>query len=228
MNTNKITQQQVDYIRVHINARPRIKVARDAGVSMSTLYRIVHEAGGEMRYDRSRRNPEHVEIVRRCYPVMTTREIADRYGINYNRINKIAADLGISHGQEVLARQDCERDARLAAVRAKTDQAAKVAKWKRKRRYDELRVMSGLRPLAKFRMKAIQPKAYKAKWGLCRRQGYMEAEGAPYLLLYDDTTRRSKNESYLTKKYGLKFEYYGAETENDNNNILGDQELHRD
>lgn len=39
-----ITQQQVDYIRAHANDRPRVKVARDAGVSVSTLYRIVHEA----------------------------------------------------------------------------------------------------------------------------------------------------------------------------------------
>lgn len=223
MSTKPITQQQVDYIRAHANDRPRVKVARDAGVSVGTLYRIVHEAGGEMRYEHTRRNPEHVEIVRRCYPVMTTREIADRYGINYGRINKIAAELGVRHGPEVQARLDSERNARLAAVRANTDHAASTAKWKRKRRYDELRVMSGLRPLTKFRMKAIQRKAYKAKWTLCRRHGYMEAKGAPYLLLYDDTTLRSKNESYYTKKYGLKFKYYGAETENDNNNLLEGQ-----
>lgn len=220
MSTKPITQQQVDYIRAHANDRPRVKVARDAGVSVGTLYRIVHEAGGEMHYEHTRRNPEHVEIVRRCYPVMTTREIADRYGIRYGTINKIAAELGVRHGPEVQARLDSERNARLAAVRANTDHAASTAKWKRKRRYDELRVMSGLRPLTKFRMKAMQRKAYQAKWTLCRRHGYMEAEGAPYLLLYDDTTRRSKNESYYIKKYGLKFKYYGAETENDDNNLL--------
>lgn len=82
-----ITQQQADYIRAHVNDRPRVKVARDAGVSLDTVYRIVREAGGEMRYEHTRRNPEHVEIVRRCYPVMTTREIADRYGIGYGRVN---------------------------------------------------------------------------------------------------------------------------------------------
>lgn len=80
MSTKPLTQRQVDYIKAHMNDRPRTKVARDAGVSMTTLYRIVREAGGEMRYDRARRNPAHVETVRRCYPVMTTREIADKYG----------------------------------------------------------------------------------------------------------------------------------------------------
>ena len=56
-----ITQQQADYIRAHANDRPRVKVARDAGVSVSTLYRIVHEAGGEMRYEHTRRNAAHGE-----------------------------------------------------------------------------------------------------------------------------------------------------------------------
>ena len=48
MSTKPLTQQQVDYIRAHVNDRPRVKVARDAGVSLSTVYRIVREAGGEM------------------------------------------------------------------------------------------------------------------------------------------------------------------------------------
>lgn len=112
MSTKPLTQQQVDYIRAHVNDRPRVKVARDAGVSLSTVYRIVREAGGEMRYEHTRRNPEHVEIIRRCYPVMTTREIADRYGIGYGRVNKIARELGVRHDPEVQARQERERNAR--------------------------------------------------------------------------------------------------------------------
>ena len=225
MKNEPITQQQVDYIRAHVNDRPRIKVARDAGVSMSTLYCFVRKYGGEMCYDRARRNPEHVEIVRRCYPVMTTREIADKYGINYGRINKIAAELGVRHGPEVLEKLERERNARLNAAHAKMDYASTAAKRKRKRRYDELRVMSGLKPLTRFRLKTMPTKAYKAKWCLCRKWGYTTADGEPYTLYYDGTTRRM-NESYYTKKYGLKFKCNGAETEN--NNILEDEELDAD
>ena len=213
-----ITQQQVDYIRAHVNDRPRTKVARDAGVSMCTLYRIVREAGGEMLYERMRRNPEHVEIVRRCYPVMTTREIADRYGINYGRINKIAAELGVRHGGEVLERLERERNERINASRSKIDYAAIAAKRKRKKHYDELRVMSGLRPLTKMPLKAMPDNAYKAKWHLSRRRGYIEDGGDPYLLFYDASTRRM-NERYYTKKHGLKFERY----ETDDNNLLEGQ-----
>lgn len=218
-----ITQQQADYIRAHVNDRPRVKVARDAGVSLDTVYRIVREAGGEMRYEHTRRNPEHVEIVRRCYPVMTTREIADRYGIGYGRVNKIARELGVRHGPEVQARQERERNARLAAVRLRF--AAIAAKRKRRKHYDELRVMSGLKPLTRLRLKTMPTKAYKAKWYLCRKWGYTTADGEPYTLYYDGSTRRM-NESYYTKKYGLKFEHYEAETEN--NNLLEDEELDAD
>ena len=218
-----ITQRQVDYIRAHINDRPRTKVARDAGVSMSALYRIVREEGGGLRYDLSRRNPEHVEIIRRCYPVMTTREIADKYGINYGRINKIARELGVSHGPEVIERMNGERAERLNAAHAGIDYASIAAKRKRRKHYDELRVMSGLKPLTKLRLKVMPYKAYKAKWHLCRRYGYTEAEGEPYTLLYDASTRRM-DESYYTKKYGLKFER--NETKDDN--LLENQELHAD
>ena len=223
MSTKPLTQQQVDYIRAHIDDRPRTKVVRDAGVSMCTLYRIVREAGGEMRHDLSRRNREHWEIVRRCYPVMTTREIADKYGINYGRINKIARELGVSHGPEVIERMNGERAERLNAAHAGVDYASIAAKRKRRKHYDELRVMSGLKPLTKLRLKAMPYKAYKAKWHLCRRYGYTGADGEPYTLLYDSTTRRM-DESYYTKKYGLKFKNY--ETSNDN--LLENQELHAD
>lgn len=223
MSTKPLTQQQVDYIRAHANDRPRTKVARDAGVSMCTLYRIVREAGGEMRHDLSRRNREHWEIVRRCYPVMTTREIADKYGILYGRVNKIARELGVRHSQEVLDKQRAENMAKCKALRYKVDFAAIAAKRKRRKHYDELRVMSGLKPLTRLRLKAMPTKARKAKWHLCRKWGYTTADGEPYTLYYDGTTRRM-DESYYTKKYGLKFKNY--ETSNDN--LLENQELHAD
>lgn len=217
-----ITQQQVDYIRAHVNDRPRVKVARDAGVSLGTLYRIVRENGGELRHDLSTKREGIEEAVRRYYPTMTAKEISARFGYSKTRVNMWARRLGVRHSAETEQRIRQDNMARLAEAKKHIDYKAAHDKWRRKRRYDELRVMSGLRPLTKFRMKAMQRKAYQAKWSLCRR-GYMEAEGNPYLLLYDGTTRRSKNESYYTKKYGLKFEYYGAETEKDDNNLLEGQ-----
>ena len=220
---DNLTQEKIDYVIAHINDRPRTKVARHVGISMSSLYRIVREAGGEMRYEHTRRNSEHWEIVRRCYPVMTTREIADKYGILYGRVNKIARELGVRHSQEVLDRQRAENIAKCKALRCKVDFAAIAAKRKRRKHYDELRVMSGLKPLTKLRLKTMPAKTYKAKWHLCRRYGYTEAVDEPYTLLYDSGTRRM-DESFYTKKYGLKFEM----NETKDNNLLGDEELHAD
>ena len=154
---------------------------------------------------------------------MTTREIADKYGILYGRVNKIARELGVRHSPEVRERMRAENAERVRASRSKIDFAASAAKRKRKRRYDELRIMSGLEPLTRLPVKTMPYKAYKAKWHLCRKRGYIEAEGEPYTLLYDSATRRM-DESYYTKKYGLKFKNY--ETSNDN--LLENQEPHAD
>ena len=222
MLTQKITQAQVDYVLAHINDRPRVKVARDAGVSLDTLYRIVREAGGELRHDLSTKREGIEDTVRAYYPTMTAPEICARFGYSKTRVNMWARRLGVRHSAETEQRIKTESMARLAEARAQMDYKAAHDKWRRKRRYDELRVMSGLRPLTKFRMKAMQRKAYQAKWNLCRKWGYTTADGEPYTLYYDGTTRRM-DESYYTKKYGLKFEYYGAETENDDNNLLEGQ-----
>lgn len=129
----------------------------------------------------------------------------------------------MSHGPEVVERMRCENAERVKASRANIDFAAVAAKRRRRKHYDELRVMSGLKPLTRLRLKTMPHKAHKAKWHLCRRYGYTGAEGEPYTLLYDASTRRM-DESYYTKKYGLKFER--NETKDDN--LLENQELHAD
>lgn len=79
-----ITKEQRKYIVAHINDRPRTAVARAAGVSLSAVYRIVHEQGGIMQYERTRRNPYHVELVKKYYPTMTGSEMQTKFGISKN------------------------------------------------------------------------------------------------------------------------------------------------
>lgn len=222
MYTRKITQAQVDYVLAHINDRPRVKVARDAGVSLGTLYRIVRENGGELRHDLSTKREGIEDTVRAYYPTMTAPEICARFGYSKTRVNTWAKRLGVRHTPETEQRIRQENMARLAEAKKHIDYKAMGQRLKRKRRYDEMRVLSGLKPLTRLRLKTMPTKAYKAKWNLCRKWGYTTADGEPYTLYYDGTTRRM-DESYYTKKYGLKFEYYGAETENDDNNLLEGQ-----
>lgn len=100
----QLTEEQKSYIVEHINDRPRTAVAKTAGVSMTMLYRVVRMYGGDMAYERTRRNPQHVEIVKKYYPTMTGSEIEAKFSIRKKRAEKIAHELGIKHTPETQER----------------------------------------------------------------------------------------------------------------------------
>lgn len=211
--TTPLTTSQRAYILAHLNDRPRTAVAQAAGVSVSAVYRLVREHGGEMLVDRSRRNPQWVAIVRKHYPTMAGHEIERRFGITANRANKIAQDLGIKHTPETVSRLQREASMRLKISRSKIDFKAKAAKWSARRRLDQFRVWEGKPQQTNFRFATMTQKAYKCKHYLIRTYGYLADEGDPYTLLFDANTRRrpydgrkTGTESYYTEKYHLKFE----------------------
>ena len=205
MTRNKITGEQRAYVIAHINDRPRKKVAEDAGVALSTVYRLARQYGGEMRHDLSTRRGGIEECVRRYYPTMTAREIAVKFGYGKTRVTVWAKRLGVRHDtatEERIRRERCER---LAGARRHMDYKAAAEKRRKRREYDELRVMSGLKPLTRLRLAVIRPASYKSRWYLERKYDYFTVEGEPYNLYYDSGTRRCGKEAYYTEKYGLKF-----------------------
>ena len=205
MTQNKITDEQRAYVIAHINDRPRAKVAKDAGVGLSTVYRLAGQYGGEMRYDLSTRREGIEECVRRYYPTMTAREIAVKFGYSKARVTVWAERIGVRHDaatEERIRRERCER---LAEARRHMDYKAAAEKRRKRREYDELRVMSGLKQLTRLRISSIRPASYNSRWYLERKYDYFTVEGEPYSLYYDSGTRRCRNEAYFTEKYGLKF-----------------------
>ena len=205
MLTQKITQAQVDYVLAHINDRPRRKVAEAAGICMSTMYRIVREHGGELRYDLSTRHEGIEDTVRAYYPTMTAPEICARFGYSKTRVNTWAKRLGVRHTPETEQRIKTESMARLAEARAQMDYKAAHDKWKRKRRYDELRVMSGLPQRTRFKFAALSTQGRQTVWRMVRKHNYFQMDGEPRTLYYDGETRRVRTEARLAKKYGLHF-----------------------
>ena len=196
MLTQRITQAQVDYVLAHINDRPRVRVAEAAGICMSTVYRIVRENGGELRHDLSTKRKGIEDTVRRYYPTMTAKEICARFGYSKTRVIAWAKRLGVRHTQETEER---------IRARVNIDYKAMGERWKRKRRMDELRVLSGMSQKTRFKLKSINSKAYKAKWYLEHRYGYFGVDGEAYTLFYDKETRRCRHEGYYSRKYGLRF-----------------------
>lgn len=220
MLAQRITQAQVDYVLAHLNDRPRSKVAQAAGICMSTMYRIVREHGGELRHDLSTKREGIENTIRQYYPTMTAKEICDRFGYSKTRVNTWAKRLGVRHSAETEERIRQDNMARLDDARAQMDYGAAHVKWRRKRRLDELRVLSGLPQKTRFKLKSINHKAYKAKWYLEHRYGYFGMAGEAYALFYDGETRRCIHEKHYTEKYGLRFvqaDGYGKEMENDDN-----------
>lgn len=201
----KITDEQRAYIIAHINDRPRVKVARDAGVSLHTVYILARRYGGEMRYDLSMRHEGIEECVRKYYPTMTAREISEKFGYSRTRIIAWARRSGVRHDVATEERIRHEQLQRLVVSRRNMDVKAAAEKRSRKRRLDELLVMSGRKPLTRLRLRAMPRKAYQARWYLERRYDYFTVEGEPYSLYYDSETRRCRNETYYTEKYGLRF-----------------------
>lgn len=204
----QITEAQRQYVLDHLNDRPRTAVARAAGVSLVTMYRIVRENGGEMRYDLMRPNEQAIEATKKYYATTTGNEIARRIGCTRGLINKIAKRLGLKHNEGVLH----EAIVRGSKTRKRNPESYQKGARKRKIRYrmEEYRVWEGKPQLTKLRLKKIGYKAYKAKWHLVNHYGYYESN-EPYTILYDEKTRRrpltgKHSEEYYIKKYGFKFE----------------------
>ena len=205
MLTQKITQAQVDYVLAHINDRPRRKVAEAAGICMSTMYRIVREHGGELRHDLSTKREGIEDTVRRYYPDMTAPEICARFGYSKTRINMWARRLGVRHSAETEERIRQENIARLAEAKKHIDYKAMGEKWKRKRRMDELRVLSGLPQRTRLKFAALSTQGRQTVWRMVRKHNYFQMDGEPRTLYYDGETHRTPFEARHRIKYGIRF-----------------------
>lgn len=198
-----LTTEQRDYIVAHINDRPRTAVAKAAGISMTMLYRVVRMYGGEMAYERTRRNPQHVEIVKKYYPTMTGSEIEAKFGVLKGRAEKIAYQLGIKHTPETMERIRRKMEVVRREARANIDHKAAGRRHSVCYKMEYYRKWEGKPQKTKLRLAETSYRVYKAKWHLITRHGYIETTDA-YTLMYDKDTQRM-NEKYYTEKYGLKF-----------------------
>lgn len=199
----QLTTEQRNYIVAHINDRPRTAVARAAGVSMSAMYRIVRECGGSMLYERTRRNPWHVELVKKYYPTMTGSEMQTKFGISKKLFERIARELKLKHTPETLQRiegkkkriwMDCLVNINFGKLGRKRSALYKMEYYRK---------WEGKPQKTKLRLAETSYKVYKAKWNLIKRHGYIETTDA-YTLMYDKDTHRM-NEQYYAGKYKLRF-----------------------
>lgn len=204
-NSYLVTAEQMHFILSHINVRPRRKVAKEAGVSLSTFYRIIRENGGTLDRSLSTANAYARDIVKAEYPYKSASEISEQYGFGKSLVARWASRLGIEHTLETKRRLEEKVDKARRRKRSPETQAVISRKWKRKRKLEILRVMSGLPQETKFRIRILPVRVKKAIWHLRTLYGYLQKEENSTTLFYDKETKRTKMEHLYTKRYGIRF-----------------------
>ena len=93
----------------------------------------------------------------------------------------------------------------LARCRENMDIQKRVRTWKRRRRMDEIRFMSGLKQNTRFRMKIYPRRVYTAMYYLCCKYGYVFSDYDDFALIRPHGRVRQKTEEYFAAKYKIKF-----------------------
>ena len=213
----------VAYALAHITERPLTQVARRAGLSLSTVYRLARQAGAPLDGGRDRKREGVERLIARLYPHMTASEVARETGMAKSTVNRWARRLGVAHSPETLERIAREQAARRAkswtaeTARKRAEAARRAKSWtaetarkraeatRRRRRMDELRILSGQPQETRFRFKRMPRRCYKAIWHYVNHRGYFQVDGEPYSLYYDGQTRRTPLEDRAAAKHGLRF-----------------------
>lgn len=194
------------YVLAHMDRRPRTLLAREAGLSLSTVYRLLRAHGAELRHELSTKREGVERAISELYPTRTASEIAAETGLSTSTVRRWARRLGLAHDPETLDSIAEEKRARLAMNRTPESRARQSATYRRRRKADYLRFLSG-QPL-ETRFRFVPEKTRKAMWHLERTRDYFRVEGEPYTLCYDEQTRRltgSRDEAYYASRYGIRF-----------------------
>ena len=199
----RLTKEQIDYIKVHINDYPRKEVAKAAGITLHTLYKYITILGGT-KID-NKLNKETISQISYMYQTMTAREISEVLNIPQSTILGQVSKLGLKHNVETKNRIRKERNKSLRNYWTKERYASKGRKLHMQYKMDELRVMSGKPQETKLRIRKLSQKALNAKMYLRKSYNYFYSKGEPFILCYDSETKRHPKEEYYTEKLGFKF-----------------------
>ena len=104
----RLTQEQMDYIKSHINDYPRKEVAKAAGVNLHTLNKYITILGGT-KID-NKLNNETIRKISDMYQTMTAREISEVTNIPQSTILGQVSKLGLKHNAETADRIRKERN----------------------------------------------------------------------------------------------------------------------
>lgn len=101
-----IEQDTINFIKAHINERPRYKLAQRMGVSVKFLYKILHDCNCKIEHKRPVPQPDKKrdEQITKLYPDHSVREIAVIVGCHPSTVGKAAKRLKLTHSEETIER----------------------------------------------------------------------------------------------------------------------------
>jgi hypothetical protein len=137
----RLTKEQIDYIKVHINDYPRKEVAKAAGVTLHTLYKYITILGGT-KID-NKLSKETISQISVMYQTMTAREISEVLNIPQSTILGQVSKLGLKHNVETINRIRKERNKSLRDYWNKERYASKGRKPHLEIYIDELQASHG-------------------------------------------------------------------------------------
>jgi len=150
---------------------------------------------------------EKVRKILELYPTHRAKEIAAMLGIGKTAVNNYAKMHGIKHDIKLQNEIYQERIYNLTNPEKKEKKRQSQSKGKKHLfKMERLRVMQGLPQKTKVRISFLPRALSLIVSKYVHKYNYFRFEDEPYTLYYDSETRRTKTESYLTGKYGLKFQ----------------------
>lgn len=197
-----LTQWQLDYIKEHLNDFPRREVAKKAGVTINTLYKYIKAWGGESKPIIS---DEHKSEIKRLYPIMSVGEISDFLGITKSSVIWQAKKQGLVHNEETQRRIKERKYSSLKRYWNEETYAKNGRRHNLLYKREELRVMSGKPQQSNIKLRKLTRRALTAKMYLRKSHNYFYSKDEPFVLCYDNETKRSKKEGYYADKFGFSF-----------------------
>lgn len=216
----KIDDETIKYILDHINDRPRTLVAKNAGVSLSKMYNLVRKYGGNIDHSLCRPKENVIQRMIEMFPTHTAPECAKALGISRSSAVRWSHRLGLVHNEETEQRIIRQRDLTLKKCRQNIDTEKRARTWKRRRKMDELRVLSGQEQKTKFRFKFLPRRLYLAMYYLSKQYGYSIIDSRRCEMMRPEDWGEEKyysTEKYFGNKYKIIFYDYVDETGDSSN-----------
>lgn len=174
-------------------------------IPRSTFSRELHRHHIVIPYYREQ-GKELKRILIENYHSMPICELAKKIGKSQKYTCEMAKRLGLRHTEE-------EKAEILESARHRMHAFNKSADFKRKRveaqresiKKERLRMRYGLRQKTGMKLSELPRNVIIVKCRLRGLRQYFDIEGEPYSVGYDSNTKRSPQEQYYTKRYGLEF-----------------------